>query len=673
MQSFNKHLSNIYISNFKVNEFIKKLYCFKISNVLSSPNKKEITNLIHNMEKSQNGVFSYLWDKNIMVGILNKQHINNPIVLDKYKLELIPYESIDAISYQNIKDLFLKYFQRTFYGKLIIDKDHFYNKNIFYKDDIITLDGFQLKFNTLSNGKMIMVIDYKYKVLKKIVNQNYIEYIKETLKYRPVIKLFDSLSKRFVFINKITDAKVGDFCIPGYNIKLVDYLKNKYAETEPIDANQNVLMSGNYAYSPQFLYYTAGNVDYDKSKFFINTYNRYKKIKGIVKDFNLLTIKINNLNLSFKPFNTEENFISFKKPVRRFYKSDKGINRSLSHGFLRVNPLDHIFIYSDLKSNITDNIYKLIKNYGKERFNFDLPDKYIPLGHKISDIKKDISSNINNCGIIVISDNNDIYNEISELIEDKKIAFKMLRLNTAKRMVMQKANGIIENFLISFLLRAENIPWLLTGLNYNNYIFLDVGRGNANYVGYSFINDISGLFSVENSSPIKGEDLEYKDLARILNKIDNSKKSLIYIRDGNISKNEYNNLNKILKEYGYNEFALVEYKKMEPYRIFRFENNSITKPNSGDCIKLDENNYILVNTGSYEYEKNQGTPSTKLITFKKIDFNLSKEKILQDIHSLCYLNWSTPNYIFSDPAPLHFMDNLLNDYGKGIIRKFIPY
>ncbi|WP_236692464.1 hypothetical protein, partial [Acidiplasma aeolicum] len=66
----------------------------------------------------------------------------------------------------------------------------------------------------------------------------------------------------------------------------------------------------------------------------------------------------NNLNLSFKPFNTEENFISFKKPVRRFYKSDKGINRSLSHGFLRVNPLDHIFIYSDLKSNITDNIYK---------------------------------------------------------------------------------------------------------------------------------------------------------------------------------------------------------------------------------------------------------------------------------------------------------------------------
>ena len=112
---------------------------------------------------------------------------------------------------------------------------------------------------------------------------------------------------------------------------------------------------------------------------------------------------------------------------------------------------------------------------------------------------------------------------------------------------------------------------------------------------------------------------------------------------------------------------------MEPYRIFRFENNTIIKPNSGDCIKLDESNYILVNTGSYEYEKSQGTPSTKLITFKQIKGNLNKKKILEDIHSLCYLNWSAPNHIFSDPAPLHFMDNLLNDYGNGIIRKFIPF
>ena len=53
--------------------------------------------------------------------------------------------------------------------------------------------------------------------------------------------------------------------------------------------------------------------------------------------------------------------------------------------------------------------------------------------------------------------------------------------------------------------------------------------------------------------------------------------------------------------------------------------------------------------------------------------DVSKIGILQDLHSLCYLNWSTPNSIFSDPAPLHYIDNLLNDYGKGIMRKFIPY
>ena len=672
MQIYNKKvLSNIYISNLRINDIIARLYYFKISNILSPPNNKEIKNLVYNMEKNLDGVFSYLWGKNIIIGILNKQPINNPIAIDKYKLETMPNESIDTINYHNISDLFLKYFQNTLYGKLIIDKDHFYNKNIFYKNDMIILNGFKLKFNALENGKIIMAIDYKYKVLKKIVNQNYIESIKETLKSKPVVKLFDSLSKRFIFISTVTDTKVGDFCIAQNNIKLVDYLMNKYDKTESIDVNQNVLMSGSYAYSPQFIYNTAGNMDYDSSKFFIDTYNRYRKIKDIVKDFNLQSIKIKDLNLNFTPFNIEENFMSFKKPVRKFLKPDKDLNRSLSHGFLRVNPLDHSFIYSDLEKAITDNIYELIKNYGKERFNFELPDKYIPLGPEISDIKKDISVNAGNCGIIAITNNNDIYNEISQLIEDNKIAFKMLRLETVKRMV--KANGIIGNFLISFLLRAGNIPWLLMNLNYNNYLFLDVGRGNANYVGYSIINDTSGLFSIENSRPIKGEDLEYRDLDYIMKKIDINKNSLIYVRDGNISKNEYNAISKIIEEYSYNEFAIVEYKKMEPYRIFRFENNTIIKPNSGDCIKLDENNYILVNTGSYEYEKSQGTPSTKLITFKQIKGNLNKKKILEDIHSLCYLNWSTPNHIFSDPAPLHFMDNLLNDYGNGIIRKFIPY
>jgi hypothetical protein len=518
-----------------------------------------------------------------------------------------------------------------------------------------------------------MSVDYKYKVLRPIYND--IQHIGEALNKKEKIRMFDSLSSRFLYINKVTQTKASEYYFGDNNTCILDYIttNHKYIGKEQIDPEQFILKSNNLAYLPQFLYEVAENDSYSKKDLFLKPYKRYRKINDIVSNFKLTSIKISGLTLNFSPIEATSRFKSFARPNRKFKIADNGIFRSLSHGFLITSFLEHIFIYSDLDNKKTQEIYNKIKKFAADKYNFKLPDYYVLLEHEKGSIKNDIITSGEDSGIIAISNNDKIYNVFSNILEERHLAFKMLRLDTANNILKPHSDGIIGNFLLSFLLRAGNIPWLLEGLNYHDYLFLDVGRGSANYVGYSFTTDSSGSFTVSPSKPIKGEDLALKDLDNILDKLNFKGDSLIYIRDGKISKNEMIALDSIQEENNFTNGPLIEYKKAEPYRIFRKYQNRILKPNSGDCIILDKDNYVLVNSGAYEYNAGQGTPSTKLITFKEIKGNLKIENILQDIHSLCYLNWSTPNHIFSDPAPLHFMDNLLIDAGKGINRSFIPF
>lgn len=666
-----KVLTNVYISDIDVNDFIKKLNYFKITNILSKPDNKDILNLLFSMGRKFNGIFSYIWKKNIIIGICKNAVLNENYVMGKYTLELISKPNITAISDSNISDLISKYYKNKLYKKLIIDGDYFYSKNLTEQENILKLNGFQIRNKILDNGKIIISIDHKFKALKKVTNATEVAVMKGNKNF---ITLFDGLSKRFIYITDVTNTKAKDCTFGEERTNLIDYITQKYNFINPkdIDIEQNVVKAGEYTYIPQFLYSPVNNKN-TQIRMTEDVYHRFNEIKKQINVFDLIHIKFDDFTINFRSFDITNNYIHLSRPKRKYLKSDGRMLTSLANGFLYKYSLDDIFIYSDLDKNNTRNIYKTLIDYSKKRYDFELPENYIPLDHELQNVKKDILNAGNNIGIIAISDNDNIYKDINELIENQKLTFKMMRLNTAQKILKNNSGAIIGNFLISFLLRAGNIPWLLEKLNYNNYTFLDVGRGNANYIGYSFLENNNGKFIVEHSLPIKGEHLSYNDLRTIFNKLPRNDNTLFYVRDGNISNEEYESIFKILKEHKFESIALIEYKKTEPYRIFRSFEKKIFKPQSGDCIKLDKNNYIIVNTGSDEYNSSLGTPSTKLITFKDVKGDVNKIGILNDLHSLCYLNWSTPISVFSDPAPLHYIDNLLNDYGKGIIREFIPY
>lgn len=668
-------LSNIYVSDIRLDELIKHLEYFKLEDITSNLSKKDISDVLYSLGKSRNGVYSYLWNQNTIAGISNsKFKINEFITINNQTLKSIDYKDMSHINSSNISDLLTKYFRKNLYSKFIEYYNNFYEKENYAGQDTIILHGFRLDFRISSGDKILMSVDYKYKVLKSIYN--HFEQITKALNNKDKITIFDSLSYRFVQISKVTKTKAIDYCFGENNIHLIDYIVNKYkqVEREKIDKEQSVFMSNkNFAYLPQFLYEVAANDSYDKKELFLTPQERYRKIKFMISRFRLSSIVLPELTLNFSPMEVASRFTNFRRPQRKFRVNEKNVFNSMSHGFLKTSFLHHIFIYSDLNRKDTDRLYQILKEYAIIKYNFKLPEDYALFDHNKDSIKKDIAGGNGNCGIIAISDDDKIYGEISDLVEEKYIAFKMLRLNTANKILQHHSSGIIGNFLISLLVRAGNVPWLLNRLNYANYLFLDVGRGIANYVGYAVIKDGNGYFTVLNSKPIKGEDLNVSDINRIFNRTSLNGNSLIYIRDGKISESELKALDTIKEENKFTNIALVEYKKNGPYRIFRMKQNRIQKPNSGDCIILDQDNYILVNTGSHEYDQGQGTPSTKLITFREISGNLKRNEILEDIHSLCYLNWSTPNHVFSDPAPIHYIDNLLNDYGKGINRSFIPF
>ena len=206
-------------------------------------------------------------------------------------------------------------------------------------------------------------------------------------------------------------------------------------------------------------------------------------------------------------------------------------------------------------------------------------------------------------------------------------------------------------------------------------MFVDVGRSISEFWTTGCVIKKDGEFKIWPGNQIVGEDLDGANINQVLdfaiyNELNPD--NLIYVRDGEISLSELNSIYEVVKQRNdIKNLTIVSYKKKVPYRIFRESEGRIQKSRSGDYLRLTEDNYILCNSGT-DFS-HQGTPTTRAIELRQVKGKLSNEMIIEDLFKMCFLNWGSPKSPYSDPAPLHVIDDYLKELGRGIQRKRLAF
>lgn len=675
--------SNIFISNVSVDNLKIKLRLYMIDNIKTDVIEDEFkkhNNMAFKLSSELHGVYIFSIEKNGFIGYSDN-------TCDTIKIDDLTYKFIKNIYFDelNKKDM-LNYLRGVLYKKLyrnfISSNGHkFYSKKPNKNNEFIEFKGFNIVYNILSNNKISMSLDINNKffnsksLMEEIKDKYRFKEIKNIISNSGAITLYDELRNKMITFNGISEKKPEDIYIDNKN--LIDYVKSKYPHIREVYNDQYVFLSNDYSYLSQFLHSTYGSSKIGNKKL-LKPFIRYNEINNIIKNYNLDKIDINGNIIYFKKIilNQDNTFV-LKKPELLFSNNSGKTSEvfdKLKSGFLIENKIEDVYIYSE--SNYLDihKLYDKFKTFSYENYSYVLPENYIPLENNERNLHYQLLNIDNKNSIaIIISDNENIYRNFINAQKDN-LAFKGILTKNAEKMICYNGRGIIDNFLLSLYARSGNKPWLLKELNYDDYVFIDVSRGVARYMAYALITNKKSDMEIKKGNPQKGEALNDYNLNNIFNNfIMNNKKSIVYVRDGAISKSELELIKNKYIEY-FDNFILIEYKKDVNYRIFNYNKNIMGKPRSGTCIKLDDDNYIIVTTGCKEYNRIPGTPTTKLITIKNLKGNYYDiNKILNDIYGMCFLNWVSPNNYFSDPAPIHYMDKLLYDMGSNINRKFIPY
>ncbi len=677
--------SNIFISNISTDNLNAKLELYKIINdinedVIKEDFKKQYS-VANRLSSKLDGVYIFSTVQNGFIGYSKKNEHNNIITIDNFNLQFIKCIQFSELSNYDklnfIRNASYKKLSRNF---ISFNTNNFYFKRPIRNDEYIEFEGFNISYKTAYKNKIAMSLDISNKFLntKSLMEEikdesRYIE-VKNQLNKYGKITLYDELLEKMITFDRISDKKPKDCYIKDVNI--IDYIKSKHPNIKEISPDQPILVSNNYEYLSQFLH---SSYDYSKlkNKKLLKPYERYNKINDVIEKYSINKININDYNIYFREIElNQSNTVILQKPDLSFNKGIDNKSHILDHlksGFFKENRVEEVDIYSELPDSDTKKLYDKFRNFSYDNYHFILPDTYLSLENEKKALHNQLlkMNKPENVGII-ISDNENVYREFIKA-NTNKFAFKGLQIKNAKQMLVYTGRSKIDNFLLSLYARAENKPWLLKDLNYDEYVFIDVGSGVAKYMAYTLINDHKSDMEIKSGNPQKGEALNEYNLSEIIDSfIMKDKKSIIYVRDGSISKSE---LQVIKDNYidNFDNFIIIEYQKRVNYRLFDSNNGMIKKPKNGTCIKLNDENYIIVTTGYDEYKNLQGTPATKLITIKNLKGNYNVNKILNDIFAMCFLNWVSPRNNFADPAPIHYMDKLLNDKGNNINRSFIPY
>jgi len=675
--------SNIFISDISVDNLKIKLRLYMVDNIKTGVIEDEFkkhNDMASKLSSELHGFYIFSIEKNGFIGYSDN-------TCDTIKIDDLTYKFIKNIYFNELnKNDVLNYLRKVLYKRLqkdfISSNSHkFYSKKPNKNNEFIEFKGFDIVYNILSTNKISMSLDINNKffnsksLMEEIKDKSTFNEIKNIISKSGAITLYDELRNKIIRFNGISEKKPENIYIDNKN--LIDYVKSKYPSIKELYNDQYVFLSNDYGYLSQFLHGTY-NSSKIRNKKLLKPVIRYNEINNIIRNYNLDKIDINGNAIYFKKIilNQDNTFV-LKKPELLFSNNSGKTSEvfdKLKSGFLIESKTENVYIYSESNDLDASKLYNKFKEFSYKNYSYVLPENYMPLETDEKHLYYQLLNIDNRNSIaIIISDNENTYRNFINAQKDN-FAFKGILIKNAEKMIDHKGRGIIDNFLLSLYARSGNKPWLLKELNYDDYTFIDVSRGVARYMAYTLIANKEGNMEIKKGNPQKGEALDDYNLNNIFNNfIMNSKKSIIYVRDGSISKSELEIIKNKYIEY-FDNFLLIEYKKDVNYRIFNYNKNIIGKPRSGTCIKLDNNNYIIVTTGYKEYNFIPGTPTTKLITIKNLKGNYYDiNKILGDIYGMCFLNWVSPNNYFSDPAPIHYMDKLLYDMGNNINRKFIPY
>ncbi len=673
--------SNIFISDISVDNLNGTLNLYKADNInndIIMNDYSKQNSMAYQLSTQLNGIYVFSREQNGFIG--SSHNSNNSVETKDFTFKFTKFLNFHELNHHDV----LNYFRQILYKKLKVNHNlmNFSTNNFYFRAPInneksIKFEGFNIVYKILSNRKIVMSLDISNKFFN---SKSLMEEFKDNSKRNEFITNLGKLGKvtlfyelnhgRIINADKLSAKKPLDILIDNQN--LIDYIKSTNSNLKNIDNEQYVLESKGYNYLSQFLH-NVYDIKTIKNKVMLTPSQRYNKIGSIIKNYNLDKIGVDNDTISFNEMELDQSNIPLKKPELLFNNKvgkKSQILENLKSGFCSTKYIKNLYIYSDLDNRETNLLYNKFAHFSSDNYRYVLPVTYNNLENTPNELRNQLQKiNPDENAVIVITHKEAIYKQFA----NTKLVFKALYPENAKKMLKYNSRSMIDNFLLSLYARLNCKPWLLKELNYNNYVFSDVSRGVAKYMAYTLIRDKNSNMEIIRGQPQKGESLSEDNLGFIFDTFTmENRRSVIYVRDGSISKSEFEMIkNKYIDNF--DNIVVMEYQKTVNYRLFSKKDNEITKPKNGTCIGLDENNYVMVTTGYDEYKNLRGTPTTKSIKITILKGSYNRNKILADLFSMCFLNWVSPLNNFSDPAPIHYMDNLLNDMGKTINRSFIPY
>lgn len=594
--------------------------------------------------------------------------------------------------------------------------------------------GIDYRYNITEEGFITLIIDCIAKVVSaKSLHEEIIEnaYSTNFLKDEVTSKnrVFDSVgrsSKGIYFyyelagmmvpITRFSSKPIGEQKMTSpvfYKDKefsnVAEYLKERYSrilgQEKLIKSQSSVFTDNSICYPPQFLFrsltvneipnniknryfYFGTKTNSGKWTFTDSASKRNDCIMKLFKDLNFEHFALGNIALNMNRIDSNRVF-RVAKPRLRFKNNDNATMKEtellIKDGFLVPPKVDKFMICSDLTSEKLVNIYDFLKRISKEKLGVGLPDNFTPVPFDLEKAQSFLGnirdSNPDSAFILLYipSEIRNSYADMYEICDEHKISSKSMSLNSANEIIFRKrrCDRIAFNYLASALVRSGGLPWLLSkSLNYSTYATVDVGRSKAEYWGFGIVYGDDGVYTLVEGSVISGEDIGEEQVLKVLRKSANFSEgsdTLVYLRDGSLPVSELRLLRKLGSSFdSISNIAAISYKKSVPTRLFRVDkNNRISKPLSGDFIKVDKSIFIICMAGEDEYAL--GTPSSSLIEIMPVKGNVEPLLVMEDLFHMCYLNWGAPTEPYSTPAPLHVLDDFLKELSMGVRRFGYPF
>jgi hypothetical protein len=615
---------------------------------------------------------------------------------------------------------------------LFYEKKYTLVKNQYHSRDLLLFRGISFRYNFLKNGTLIVSLDThthyvdSRSLLDEINIEKSTDFLVKELSSREAklkssrrksngLRFHYALASMPVNIVKVGTRKISEEKLQSpikYNgneySNLPSYLINRYPSAfkeQKMDNNQIVVYDKNgYGYPPQFLHrniqadsipahiknremYLASGDERKGWDHQIAALNRWNLIKRYYENFGFGQISIGKMSFHFK-LNKSTNSGYFNRPKLELsmgnVSSQSELLNSLRNGFYKPPNIKNFCIYYGGRDELAKKVYEILKEEAYSKYKVVLPDKHYPVPQNLEEVENSLQEVKRSSGtgvtflLSIVPPNSGLHDKLINASSRSETPTKSITTDSCYKILTGKhgSKSILLNTLFSIFVRAGAIPWVISSrLNYSGYMFVDVGRSTNEYWTTGCVIKKDGEFKIWPGNQIVGEDLDDGNINQVLdfaihNELDTD--NLIYVRDGEISLAELNSINKVLEQRKeIKNFSIVSYKKNVPYRIFRIRDGVIQKSRSGDYLRLTEDNYIVCNSGA-DFS-HQGTPTAKATDIRHIKGKLNTEWIIEDLFKMCFLNWGSPKSPYSDPAPLHMIDDYLKELTRGVHRKRAPF